>query len=171
MLNNHSLSHSSSDDVCRIQTNETESSREAAPPASASVPDLRMFLETWNQVVVHPDAKLSGIWSSSAEYHLLSDLVNTYGMEDVLETVHEAGNSDYLRGAGYPGMRLSWFVKPENYIKVRSGYYKNRRSGKTAGSSGSCISRNIDLDQIVLDRIRARKPDDSETRKYEDIPF
>ena len=48
-------------------------------------------------------------------------------MESVLQAIDEISTSDFLKGQNNKGWTITfdWFIKPNNFIKVLEGNYKN----------------------------------------------
>lgn len=92
----------------------------------------KQVLEAWNSESYLPEVKRCS--PSSERGKMLIARIKEYGIDDVLTAVHLAGTSKFLLGQNW--FDFSWFVKPNNFIKVLEGKY-NRDGGTGSGSTGN----------------------------------
>ena len=89
-------------------------------------------IAAWNSESTLPEVKRCS--PDSERGKMLIARIKEYGIDDVLKAVHLAGNSKFLLDAAW--FDFSWFVKPNNFIKVLEGKY-NRQGGKGNGTTGN----------------------------------
>lgn len=119
--------------------------------------DVRRVIEEWNQTDfkkierISPDSKRGG---------MVRKRINDYGVDKVIEAIHRANNSKFLKGYNSKGWEadFGWFIRPENFQKVLEGNYDNREEiGGSYGSrsnygNGAHGAREIpELDNIHID--------------------
>ena len=85
---------------------------------------LQPIIDSWNDLNLQ---KIVSIKPGTNRYTLLSSRIKEYGMESVLQAIDEISTSDFLKGQNNKGWTITfdWFIKPNNFIKVLEGNYKN----------------------------------------------
>jgi len=85
---------------------------------------LQPIIDSWNNLNLQ---KLVSIKPGTNRYTLLNSRIKEYGMESVLQAIDEISTSDFLKGQNKKGWTITfdWFIKPNNFIKVLEGNYKN----------------------------------------------
>jgi len=87
--------------------------------------DVRRIIEEWNQT----DFKsVERIGSTSKRGEMVRKRVNDYGVDKVIEAIHRANESKFLKGFNKKGWtaNFDWFIRPENFQKVLEGNYDDR---------------------------------------------
>lgn len=85
---------------------------------------LQPIIDSWNDLNLQ---KIVSIKPGTNRYTLLNSRIKEYGMESVLQAIGEISTSDFLKGQNNKGWTITfdWFIKPNNFIKVLEGNYKN----------------------------------------------
>lgn len=85
---------------------------------------LQPVMDSWNKLNLQ---KLVNIKPSSTRYTLLNARIKEYGLDSVLQAIDMINKSDFLRGQNKTSwvITFDWFIKPNNFIKVLEGNYKN----------------------------------------------
>ena len=68
--------------------------------------------------------KVTSISSGSLRWKMLKARIEEHGIDKVLEAINVAGNSSFLKNAEW--FCLDWFVKPNNFVKVLEGNYRDK---------------------------------------------
>lgn len=89
-------------------------------------------IAAWNSESTLPEVKRCS--PDSERGKMLIARIKEYGVDEVISAVRLAGNSKFLLDAAW--FDFSWFVKPNNFIKVLEGKY-NRQGGKGNGTTGN----------------------------------
>ena len=93
---------------------------------------LRDIVNKWNslsEVGVKPISKLS---SGTKRYNSLVARIKQYGNDEVLKAIDKIKESDFLTGRKTDWViTFDWFVKPNNFIKVKDGNYDNRENNSS----------------------------------------
>ena len=108
------------------------------PTKVVSSTKVQPVIEKWNSLGLQ---KLISIKSGTTRYKLLQARLKDYGLDKVLEAIDNINNSSFLKGQNNKGWTISfeWLIKPNNFIKVLEGNYKD----KEGVNSGSRINSNI----------------------------
>ena len=89
------------------------------------------LIEKWNEL---PDtiSKISTLKKDTQRFKMLSQRVNEYGADKVLEAIEKIKQSPFLQGKNNRGWTITfeWFVKPNNFIKVLEGNYVDKKINK-----------------------------------------
>ena len=101
------------------------------------VAQAKTVIDVWNSESCLPEIKRCS--PSSERGKMLIARIKEYGVDDVIEAVHLAGNSKFLLDAAW--FDFSWFVKPNNFIKVLEGKY-NRQSSLVEEFTGNMFFDN-----------------------------
>ena len=80
--------------------------------------DIDRVVEEWNGVGLQKVVRLA---PRSMRGKMLAERIEEYGVDSVIEAVHKAGESSYLKTQ--PWFAFDWFVRPNNFIKVLEGKY------------------------------------------------
>lgn len=100
--------------------------------------DIRRVIEKWNELSCFGIKPVCKITATSQRYKMLKARIREYGIGEVLEAVERIKNSNYLQGkVNNWQIDFDWFVKPNNFPKVREGKYDNRSDNtyNTVGDS------------------------------------
>lgn len=87
-----------------------------------------VLLQKWNSL---PDVipKISTLKKDTQRYKMLSQRLNEYGQDKVLEAINNIHNSPWLLGKNNRGWvaTFDWFVRPNNFVKVLEGNYLDKK--------------------------------------------
>ena len=100
------------------------------------------LIEKWNEL---PDtiSKISTLKKDTQRYKMLSQRINEYGSDKVLEAIEQIKRSSFLLGKNDRGWTITfeWFVKPNNFIKVLEGNYIDKKINKGNFVKGKYIEQ------------------------------
>ena len=117
--------------------------------------DADIVTAKWNNEIVPLGiAKVSRLTNESKRYKLLKKRIHDYGLETVLSAMDRIKCSDFLLGRKNDFMiTFDWFVRPNNFIKVRDGNYDNRPAPDTRGrpNNWDCENRSESYKQLGED--------------------
>lgn len=89
------------------------------------------LIEKWNEL---PDtiSKISTLKKDTQRFKMLSQRVNEYGADKVLEAIEKIKQSPFLQGKNNRGWTITfeWFVRPNNFVKVLEGNYTDKQAAK-----------------------------------------
>lgn len=87
-----------------------------------------VLLQKWNSL---PDVipKISTLKKDTQRYKMLSQRLNEYGQDKVIEAINNIHNSPWLLGKNNRGWvaTFDWFVRPNNFVKVLEGNYLDKK--------------------------------------------
>lgn len=100
------------------------------------------FIEKWNEL---PDtiSKISTLKKDTQRFKMLSQRVNEYGQEKVLQAIEKIKQSSFLQGKNNRGWTITfeWFVRPNNFVKVLEGNYTDKKIQKGNFAKGKYIEQ------------------------------
>lgn len=104
--------------------------------------DVRRVIEEWNQTDFKHVERIS---PESKRGEMLRKRINDYGIDKVIEAIHRANESKFLKGFNRKGWTadFGWFIRPENFQKVLEGNYDNRNIG--FGGKRSLTFMDVDI--------------------------
>ena len=115
-----------------------------------------VLLQKWNSL---PDVipKISTLKKDTQRYKMLSQRLNEYGQDKVIEAINNIHNSPWLLGKNNRGWvaTFDWFVRPNNFVKVLEGNYLDKKIIDKKG-------RYIEDDDILTDEEKRER----EKNKY-----
>lgn len=101
---------------------------------------VQRIIDKWNSLNL--TSKLTKITSGTTRYKMLKARVKQYGEDEVLKAIDEINNSKFLKGQTKDfEITFDWFIKPNNFIKVLEGNYKDNAIEKKA-PNGNYTSNN-----------------------------
>lgn len=89
------------------------------------------LLQRWNEL--HENIpKVNTLKKDTQRYKMLTQRINEYGQEQVLQAIDNIKNSQFLQGNNNNGWTITfeWFVRPNNFVKVLEGNYNDRTTQK-----------------------------------------
>ena len=125
------------------------------------------LIQKWNEL---PDtiSKISTTKKDTQRYKMLSQRVNEYGADKILEAIDKIKQSSFLLGQNKSGWTITfeWFVRPNNFIKVLEGNYIDKKINK--GNFAKC--KYIEPQDILTEEEKAErlKNDCSDTIEFLD---
>ena len=100
------------------------------------------LIQKWNEL---PDAisKISTLKKDTQRYKMLSQRINEYGSDKILEAIDKIKQSSFLLGQNKSGWTITfeWFVRPNNFVKVLEGNYIDKKINKGNFSKGKYIEQ------------------------------
>lgn len=101
---------------------------------------VQRIIDKWNSLNL--TSKLTKITSGTIRYKMLKARVKQYGEDEVLKAIDEINNSKFLKGQTKDfEITFDWFIKPNNFIKVLEGNYKDNGIEKKV-PNGNYTSNN-----------------------------
>lgn len=97
--------------------------------------DVQRVVTAWNQLGL---SQVQSCTADSKRGQMLNARIRKHGIEKVLEAVNEISMSSFLQGQNQRGWTISfeWFVKPNNFVKVMEGQYRDKKPGQhTSGNA------------------------------------
>lgn len=99
-----------------------------------------LLIEKWNEL---PDtiSKISTLKKDTQRYKMLSQRINEYGSDKILEAIDKIKQSSFLLGQNKSGWTITfeWFVRPNNFVKVLEGNYIDKKINKGNFAKGKYI--------------------------------
>ena len=100
------------------------------------------LIKKWNEL---PDAisKISTLKKDTQRYKMLSQRINEYGSDKILEAIEKIKQSSFLLGQNNSGWTITfeWFVRPNNFVKVLEGNYIDKKINKGNFPKGKYIEQ------------------------------
>lgn len=89
---------------------------------------FQKIIDSWNCLDKNvPEVK--ALNENTVRYKNLKSRVNQYGEDKVLEAIERIRDSSFLKGyVNNFVITFDWFIKPNNFIKVLEGNYKDKES-------------------------------------------
>lgn len=84
----------------------------------------RRVVEAWNQLEPLGITPVRAIAENTKRHQLLVARIRQYGLEDIFDTINIVKECNFLHGATW--FNFDWFLKPNNYQKIREGSYRDR---------------------------------------------
>ena len=106
--------------------------------------DFRQVIDAWNSTDFKKVERISG---DSVRGGMLRKRLNDYGVNKVIEAIHRANQSKFLKGYNRKGWTadFDWFIKPSNFQKVLEGNYDERETKKQYTGKRSYTFMDIDI--------------------------
>lgn len=100
------------------------------------------LIQKWNEL---PDtiSKISTMKKDTQRFKMLSQRINEYGSDKILEAINKIKQSPFLLGQNNSGWTITfeWFVRPNNFIKVLEGNYIDKKINKGNFVKGKYIEQ------------------------------
>lgn len=124
---------------------------------------LKEIVNQWNSLNLQ---RVMSINQGTNRYKMIHTRIKEYGFETVLQAIDNIRNSSFLRGQNKKNWIISfdWFIKPNNFIKVLEGNYKDKEVN--VGATGG-IGKGNKTGEVKFDF--SRFSDDSGEWNGEDI--
>lgn len=111
--------------------------------------DLQIILNDWNKLSEYGIEQIPEIGISNLQYQNLKSIAEKYGVDDVINTIQRIKISEFLQGRTSAWkISFGWFVKDENYQKVRSGKYDSGNKMKSAAEKLEDVEKQKDEELI-----------------------
>ena len=124
------------------------------------------LIEKWNEL---PDtiSKISTLKKDTQRYKMLSQRINEYGSDKILEAIDKIKQSSFLLGQNKSGWTITfeWFVRPNNFVKVLEGNYIDKQIPKTKPKGKYIEPEHILTEEQKAERL---KNDYSDTTEFLD---
>lgn len=90
---------------------------------------IERLIEKWNSLNL--TSKLTKITSGTNRHKMLKARVKQYSEDEVLNAIDEVNESKFLKGQAKDfEITFDWFIKPNNFLKVIEGNYKDKQIEK-----------------------------------------
>ena len=104
---------------------EYEDDKESYVSVNTDTLSHRRVIEAWNnQLSPLGITPVRAITANTKRQKMLSARIKQYGLDDVFSTIELVKECSFLHGAKW--FNFDWFIRPENYQKIRDGNYKER---------------------------------------------
>lgn len=108
---------------------------------------IQRLIEKWNSLNL--STKLTKITVGTNRYKMLRARIKNYSEEEILNAVDEVRKSKFLIGQATDfEITFDWFIKPNNFLKVLEGNYRDKEGDK--------VGRNTRKDN---EESEGKKPD------------
>lgn len=92
------------------------------------------ILSAWN-ILDKNIPKIKSLNPGTDRYKLAKARINEYGIETVLNAIRSIDNSQFLKGYKTDFViNFDWFIRPNNFVKVRDGNYIDRVNDNASGN-------------------------------------
>ena len=92
---------------------------------------VQRIIDKWNSLNL--TSKLTKVTPGTNRYKMLKARVKQYSEDDVLKAIDEVNKSKFLKGqANDFEITFDWFIKPNNFLKVLEGNYRDK-DGENGG--------------------------------------
>ena len=124
--------------------------------------DFLKVVSEWNKLDENIP-KVSRITKNTNRGKMLQARIKQYGLEEVLKAIRNINESEFLKGyINNFTISFDWFVKPNNFLKVLEGNYKNKEQEKIKSNIKTTGFHNFkqlsdDYDEDHLEKIAKRK--------------
>lgn len=93
------------------------------------------ILSTWNSLDKNIP-KIKSLNAGTDRYKLAKARINEYGLEAVLSAIRSIDDSQFLKGYKTDFViNFDWFIRPNNFVKVRDGNYIDRVNDIASGDN------------------------------------
>lgn len=102
--------------------------------------ELQPIIDKWNTLGLQ---NIKFINSGTKRYTMLQARIKEYGIDAIISAIENISNSSFLRGQNRKGWTITfdWLIKPNNFLKVLEGNYKDNIIEKKV-PSGNYTSNN-----------------------------
>lgn len=91
-----------------------------------NLPNIMEYMHEWNNIEDIP--KIVIIESGTNTYYKLNKLENKFGKENLISAIRKINKSSFLKGYKTSFIiTFEWFLEEDNFVKVLSGRYTDRR--------------------------------------------
>lgn len=99
--------------------------------------DFTTIIDRWNEL----DKNIPRIQSlnpGTQRYNLLTARINEYGFDKVVDAIDQINSSSFLKGYVTDFViSFDWFIKPNNFIKVLEGNYRDKEASAGPSPGGA----------------------------------
>lgn len=96
---------------------------------------INSIVDEWNKLDQNIP-KIKNINSGTKRYQLLTARINQYGIDEVINAIRSIQDSAFLKGYKTDfKITFDWFIKPNNFVKVRDGNYIDNTISRIKSSS------------------------------------
>lgn len=113
------------------------------------------ILSTWNSLDKNIP-KIKSLNAGTDRHKLTKARINEYGIEAVLSAIRSIDDSQFLKGYKTDFViNYDWFIRPNNFVKVRDGNYIDRSNPNSYRSDSRYSEADTDISDLEakLDRI------------------
>lgn len=99
--------------------------------------DVQKVITEWNTLQEFGIAPVIRMQPNSRRSQMLKSRIREYGVEKVLQSIENVKESDFLLGKKKDFLiSFDWFVKPDKFLSILEGKYKNRGEDVHNGFNG-----------------------------------
>lgn len=93
------------------------------------------IINTWNSLDKNIP-RIQTLNTNTQRYQMLRARINEHGLDTVIKAIKSIDNSKFLKGyVSDFRITIDWFIKPNNFIKVLEGNYKDKVTSNNADHS------------------------------------
>ncbi|MDU0893648.1 MAG: phage replisome organizer N-terminal domain-containing protein [Anaerococcus sp.] len=90
------------------------------------------IINTWNSLDKNIP-RIQTLNTNTQRYQMLRARINEHGLDTVIKAIKSIDNSKFLKGyVSDFRITIDWFIKPNNFIKVLEGNYKDKATSNNA---------------------------------------
>lgn len=107
------------------------------------------IIDAWNQLEPYGIKMIYRINQGSKRYTSLTELINQFGEEKVIDGIDKVKASEFLQGKTDARFSLNfdWFIRPDNFEKVLEGKYAEKFRKQTRNNN-NFERRRYDMDDL-----------------------
>lgn len=107
------------------------------------------IIDAWNQLEPYGIKMIYRINQGSKRYTSLTELINQFGEEKVIDGIDKVKASEFLQGKTDARFSLNfdWFIRPDNFEKVLEGKYAEKFRKQTRNNN-NFERRRYDMDSL-----------------------
>ena len=122
--------------------------------------NVQLIMDKWNELGLQ---KIISVNPGTNRYKLLNARIKEYGIEKILAAIDEIQESTFLKGQNKKGWTITfdWFIKPNNFIKVLEGNYKDKSDNKRSQGSFGESMRKL-YEEVVIEDEQERISTDND---------
>ena len=113
----------------------------------------QLIIDTWNNMAdEYGIAKISELNDNTERGKWTKARIKQYKLEGVLKAIEKIRESDFLQGRTGDRPFLityDWFIRPNNFIKVKDGNYDNNKNVKSLSDDGRIHTGSAYMDAIA----------------------
>ena len=118
--------------------------------------DSKRIIDLWNSLD-NNISKLTSLSPSTTRYKNLKARLNEHGHDSFEKIVAEISNSSFLKGYSSDwSVTFDWVVKPNNYIKVLEGNYRDKTQSKRKREAIQSDYSGIETNDYVKNKIKTQ---------------
>ena len=125
VTNNVTVTQSNGTDIDKDIEEDIDKNINTISKDIVSSTNVQLIMDKWNELGLQ---KIISVNPGTNRYKLLNARIKEYGIEKILAAIDEIQESTFLKGQNKKSWTITfdWFVKPNNFIKVLEGNYRDK---------------------------------------------